>query len=411
MGEGSREESLKIEEIKAIKLFIFLFYIVFVGFDIIYYYIYPSFFYVERGLPSEGLGFYMHIIFILLVPVTIYLIKNGDPYLIKYIYLFSYLIIDLINNILIYSGTDKVYSSGNIVEIFLLLFAPIFVNKCYFWVVSISMTLKYVFFGLLFQSMNVVVPIVLIVFFSLFGYILLSRFISYVNGMVSIYEESKQKEKLAVFGQMAASIAHEIKNPLSALRGFTQLQQEKDGSKENYYPIMLNEIDRINLIVSDLLLIGKPNITTKKRTSIKGIIDYVVSIIEHQASRMSIEIQMDIEDNLPGFYCDENQIKQVFINLLKNSVESMQNGGRILVTTRFRDDKFFITVKDEGEGIPQDMIDRLGEPFFTTKRNGTGLGIMVTKKIIEEHGGKFVIKQTSKEGTIIEVVLPNSNNS
>ena len=226
--------------------------------------------------------------------------------------------------------------------------------------------------------------------------------------MVYAYSDAKQKEKLAVVGQMAASIAHEIKNPLSSLKGFTQLQQERDKENENYYPIMLNEIDRINSIVSDLLILGKPNGSTKTYVSLEEILNYVVSINELQASRQCITIRTEIEKPLPNIYCDENQMKQVFLNLLKNSIESMLDGGNIVIKAQLKANQFIISVHDEGEGIPHEQIEKLGEPFYTSKPNGTGLGLMVTKKILEEHNGKLEISSIPKRGTKIDVILPES---
>jgi signal transduction histidine kinase len=404
---GTREQTLRIEEIKAIKLFLTLFYTVFIGYDITYYYVLPYFDKTRViGFPDGGLGFFSHILLLFLLPAAVYMAKKGDPFRIKYMYFIAFLLIEFADNFLVYWGSGKQYSTGNIVEILFLLFAPIFVNKTFFWFIFSVMTLKYVAYGFLFQTTGVMVPIVLMVFFGTFGFILLTRIVSYVNGMVRLYEDSQQKEKLAVVGQMAASIAHEIKNPLSALKGFTQLQQERDGSTENFYPIMLNEIDRINLIVSDLLIIGKPNSSSKQPASIGKILTYVTSIIEPQAVRQSVNIHVEIKDHVPKIYCDENQIKQVFINLVKNAVESMPDGGVVTIEVQYSHNDFFINVSDGGEGIPADIIAKLGEPFFTTKPNGTGLGLMVTKKIIEEHGGKFDIRNNPDKGATVQIILP-----
>ncbi|MCM3585503.1 ATP-binding protein [Mesobacillus maritimus] len=406
MNVSTREEVLKIEEVKALKLFIFLFYFVFIGFDSFYYFIYPYFSSGQVGLPEKGLGILMYILLVMLLPIALVMIKKGNPFFIKYLFFITFILIEFINNILIYWDNDEVFSSGNLVEIVFVLFAPIFVNKRFYWVVCITIFVKYVAYGVLFNSMSVIIPVVLISFFAIFGYILLSRFISYINGMICAYEHSKQKEKLAAVGQIATSIAHEIKNPLSSLKGFTQLQFEKDKSEESFYPIMLNEIDRINLIVSDLLVLGKPNGSVKTSVSIAEMINYVVSIIEPQASRQLIKIQTEMKEPLPNIYCDENQFKQVLLNLLKNSVESMPDGGTISVNAQFEDNHFVISVEDEGEGIPEEQIVKLGEPFYTTKPNGTGLGLMVTKKIIEEHDGKLEIVSSPNKGTKIDIILP-----
>jgi signal transduction histidine kinase len=406
MNDGTREEVLKIEEIKAIKLFTLLFYFVYIGYDFAYYYLFPYINQGDIGLPDKGLGYYLYGALVLLLPIVPYLIKKGQPFLIKYIYFYAFLLLDFINNLLIYWGSDKPYMSGNFVEVLFLIFSPIFVNKRFFWVITASMVLKYGVYGLLFHSASVFLPIMMILFLALFSWIVLTRFISYINGMILAYDDGKRKEKLAVVGQMAASIAHEIKNPLSALKGFTQLQFEKDQSDENFYPIMLNEIDRINLIVSDLLILGKPTGATKTQVRIEEILKYVISIIEPQASRQFITLRTEIAGPLPYIYCDENQLKQVFLNLIKNSVESMVDGGFIDIKARFINNHLIIRVQDEGEGIPQEQVDKLGEPFYTTKPNGTGLGLMVTKKIIEEHNGKLEISSSPKKGTKVTVTLP-----
>ncbi|MFS0637977.1 ATP-binding protein [Mesobacillus foraminis] len=406
MIDHTRAEALKIEEIKATKLYLYLFYFMYLGYDFIYYYVLPLFNERQIGVPEGGLGFYPYIFLVLLLPVAYYLTKKGKPFAIKYIYFFTFLIIDMSINILRYWGTENVFRNGNIVEILIVLFTPIFVNKRYFWIVSIVMFLKYLSYGLLFKSPNVLIPAVLMLCFSIVSYILLTRFMSYINGMIKAYEESRQKENLAVIGQMAASIAHEIRNPLSALKGFTQLQQEKDASEDNFYPIMLNEIDRINMIVSDLLIIGKPNGITRHEAKIGNILHYVVSIIKPQAVRQGIEIHLETAVDVPAICCDENQLKQVFINLLKNAVEAMPDGGNIFIKALFVKDAFRISIKDEGVGIPSDKIAKLGEPFYTTKENGTGLGFMVTKKIIEEHGGKISVQSIRKKGTKVDVYLP-----
>jgi len=406
MNEQTREEVLRIEEIKAIKLFSILFYFVFIAYDFIYYYLFPYINHVEIGLPDKGLGYVMYAVLLLLIPIVIFLIKKGKPFIIKYIYFYAFLLLDVCNNILIYWGTDTPYLNGNLVEVLFVIFAPIFVNKRFFGIITVSMVLKYVFYGLLFHSNSVLFPIMLVLFLALFAWIVLTRFFSYINGMILAYEDVKQKEKLAAIGQMAASIAHEIRNPLSALKGFTQLQLEKEKDEENFYPIMLNEIDRINLIVSDLLILGKPNGSVKSNGNIEDILNYVVSIIEPQAYRQLITIRTEIGTHLPNIYCDDNQLKQVFLNLIKNSIEAMVDGGNIHIKAQFQNNQFIISIMDEGEGIPQEQIEKLGEPFYTTKPNGTGLGLMVTKKIVEDHRGELEIISTPKRGTTINVILP-----
>ena len=217
----------------------------------------------EIGLPLGGLGFFFHIFLFALIPLAIYLVKKGQPEKIKYIYFVAFTLLDVVNNFLIYWGTDQEFNSGHVLEIYFILFSPIFVSSRFFWTMTLGFFIKYLLTGIIFQTTEVLVAMGLIIFIAAIAWILLNRFQSYVKAITSIYEDMRQQEKLAVIGQMATAIAHEIKNPLSSLKGFTQLQQEKDKGDEQYYPIMLNEIDRINAIVNDLLILGKPNTGVK----------------------------------------------------------------------------------------------------------------------------------------------------
>jgi len=400
-----KNSALLYEEVKAVKFFLWTFYIILFAYDIAYYFVIPYYSYGNIGFPDGGMGFWMHFFLLLLLPLVFYISKKGQPEKIKYIYMISFMVLDIINNAMIFWGNDKEFTGGHILEIYFILFSPIFVNKRFFWTVSIGFFLKYILDGLLFNSNNVVFPLALILFISAISYVLLSRFQSYISALTSIHNDLRQKEKLAVIGQMATAIAHEIKNPLSSLKGFTQLQQEKDKEDDQYYPIMLNEIDRINAIVTDLLILGKPNTALKSEKKLGEIIQYVLTVIKPHAERQDIQIEMKLNDS-PELLCDENQLKQVFINLIKNSMEAMPEGGKVTIQSEKSGDFVGVSIVDEGCGIESDRLDKLGEPFYTTKQNGTGLGIMVTKKIIEEHGGTFRIASTLGKGTTVTITLP-----
>ncbi|WP_144475249.1 ATP-binding protein [Cytobacillus oceanisediminis] len=396
---------LVYEEVKAVKFFLWTFYIILVPYDFIVYYIYPYFNKVETGLPYGGLGFYFHLLLFFLLPAAIIIIKKGYPEKVKYMYFAAFILLDTINNVLIYWGSNKEFNSGHILEVYFILFSPIFVSKRFFWVITLGFSLKYLTIGLIFQSAKVLFALGLILFISIIAWILLSRFQSYITAITSIYEDMRQKEKLAVIGQMATAIAHEIKNPLSSLKGFTQLQQEKDNGDEQYYPIMLNEIDRINAIVNDLLILGKPNTAIKKPQKLEEIIQYVLSVIVPHAQRRDIDIILDTKTS-SVLLCDENQLKQVFINLIKNAMEAMPEGGTVTIRIESQNSGIKVSVIDEGCGIKPDQLAKLGEPFYTTKQSGNGLGLMVSKKIIEEHGGNLIINSELGKGTDVTIYLP-----
>lgn len=236
---------------------------------------------------------------------------------------------------------------------------------------------------------------------------LLNRFSSYVDALKIVHEELRQKEKLVLIGQMATAIGHEIRNPLAALRGFTQLQQENHPENNEYYPIMIQEIDRLNLIVNDLMILGKPKSVEFKRSNLKEILAYVLSVTEQQATTQGVLIESTFKDSFTQIDCEENQIKQVFMNLLKNAIESMPEGGTVkLASQAINSKQILITITDEGNGIPEEELFKLGEPFYTTKKDGTGLGLMVSHQIIKDHNGTILFESNQGKGTSVKIVLP-----
>ncbi|MFP5107398.1 ATP-binding protein [Neobacillus sp. C211] len=409
MKEGINNPKLLFEERKAITLFLWLFYFMFYSFDIFYNYIRPHLNDQKSQFNTErvGLGIWLYILILALLPIAIYFIKKGNPYIVKYIYIISYIGIDILDTLLEILGTTASYAAGNIVEVLFVLFSPIFVNKKYFWVVSLGMIGKELLLGIILQDLNVLIPTVIYVILSVIAYILVIRFNSYIQTLTTVYEELRQKEKLAVIGQMAAAIGHEIRNPLSSLKGFTQLQQERYPNTNDYYPIMIQEIDRINSIVNDLMSIGKPRVIKFEKASIEEIIAYTLSITQQQAERQGVIVETIIAGPLPPLDCDDKQLKQVFINLIKNAIEAMPKGGRIGIHVKVLEKhKLSVSIQDEGCGIADENILNLGEPFFTTKTDGTGLGLMVTDQIIKDHRGAMKIKSIIDKGTRVIVTLP-----
>ncbi|WP_170150253.1 ATP-binding protein [Oceanobacillus halophilus] len=214
-----------------------------------------------------------------------------------------------------------------------------------------------------------------------------------------------RSEKMSVAGQLAAGIAHEIRNPLTSIKGFLQILQAGVNRKEEYYKIMIEEIEKMEKITSELLFISKPLTDLKKRESIKEMIDDTVSLLHSQAKLKNIELIVK-EPITESVYCDKSQIKQVLINLVKNAIEAMEQPGEITLGVLSDSNQIEIMVTDEGPGIPQEMIQKLGEPFFTTKKNGTGLGIMISKQILEEHHGELKITQNEYKGSTFKLVFP-----
>jgi signal transduction histidine kinase len=409
MKEGIKNPKLIFEEKKAVKLFLWLFYIIYFSFELFYDYIYPIYAGKVLGINNGGFGLWLYLILLGLLPVAIYFIKRENPYIVKYIYIISYIIIIIINDLMVYFGTKLPFAESNVVEVFFVLFSPIFVNKKYFWTVTSLMIGKYVFLGIVLQDSRTLLAIIIYLVLSSIAFILLIRFYSYINSLSTIYKELRQKEKLAVIGQMAAAIGHEIRNPLSSLKGFTQLQQERYPNTNDFYPIMIQEIDRINSIVNDLMYLGKPKVIEFGKASIEEIIAYTLSITQQQAERQGVTVETIMEGPLSPIDCDGKQLKQVFINIIKNAIEAMPEGGKIKIHIKVSNErKMLISIEDEGCGIEEENILNIGEPFYTTKKDGTGLGLMVTNQIIKDHKGEFNIQSRLEKGTRVEVVLPTN---
>ncbi|WP_181833160.1 ATP-binding protein [Bacillus taeanensis] len=217
----------------------------------------------------------------------------------------------------------------------------------------------------------------------------------------------RKSEKLSTAGKLAAAIAHEIRNPLTSVKGFLQLIN-KDNSNISFIPLILEEIERIEKIVNEMLVLAKPQAQHFGQCDITKLLEQTVILLNSEAVMHNVEIVMnDIETSLPKIYCDQNQLKQVFINIFKNGIEAMPKGGNIFVNARSDfQDWILIQFIDQGYGIPKEKIRALGEPFYTTKDTGTGLGLMYSFNIIKNHHGKISFSSEENKGTTVTLTLP-----
>ncbi|MGG3105074.1 PAS domain-containing protein [Bacillus velezensis] len=216
-----------------------------------------------------------------------------------------------------------------------------------------------------------------------------------------------KSEKLSIAGQLAAGIAHEIRNPLTAIKGFLQLMKPTMEENEHYFEIVFSELSRIEFILSELLMLAKPQQNAvKERVNLKKIISEVTALLETQANLKGIFIKTDYEHDSMYINGDQNQLKQVFINLIKNAVESMPDGGTVHIIMTEDEYSVNVTVKDEGDGIPENVLKRIGEPFLTTKEKGTGLGLMVTFNLIKNHQGAIQVDSKPDRGTAFHITFP-----
>jgi signal transduction histidine kinase len=238
------------------------------------------------------------------------------------------------------------------------------------------------------------------------------KLVKVIGSLTDITEEKlneeilRRSDKLHAIGELASGVAHEIRNPLTTIQGFMQLIKPKLQEK-HYVDIVLKEIDRINQIVSEFLVLSKPYAANYYRKNIMNLIQDTVSFLEPQLHLYAVQIIIKEEITEPPFvYCEENQIKQVFINILKNAIEAMPKGGEISILTKRVDMNISIYIIDQGIGIERDKLSKIGTPFHTTKENGTGLGLMVSSRIIQKHNGSLTINSEINKGTTVMITLP-----
>lgn len=219
-------------------------------------------------------------------------------------------------------------------------------------------------------------------------------------------ERLRRTDKLSVVGELSASVAHEIRNPLTSLKGLVQLLQMEDEKHQLYYQIMIDELNRINHIVSELLLLAKPQQIKYTEADLQLILHDVISLLKTEASLHNIQIEFEVKDHPVMIECEPNQLKQLFINIVKNAIEASSGGDSVFITLESFDNNASIRVKDEGIGISKELLERIGEPFYSSKEKGTGLGMTVSFKIVQSHNGTIKFNSEPEKGTEVIVQLP-----
>ncbi|HDR7641687.1 PAS domain-containing sensor histidine kinase [Bacillus wiedmannii] len=221
----------------------------------------------------------------------------------------------------------------------------------------------------------------------------------------------RKSEKLAVVGQLSTAIAHEIKNPLTAMKGFMQLLKSMENKNtEHYIDIVLAEVERIDSITNEFMTLAKPEALEIKTNDLNVLMKQIVMLLEPQAIMNCIQITTEFTSDTSFILCEGNQLKQAFINVLKNAIEATPMGGEILIQIEYAPDKKQVNIQftDYGCGIEKERLPYLGEPFYSIKENGIGLGLMICYKIIEKHQGKILIESEVGKGTTVNINLPIS---
>ena len=224
-----------------------------------------------------------------------------------------------------------------------------------------------------------------------------------------IQEQMKRSERLAVLGQVVAEITHEIKNPLMTIGGFaSQLSRQDCDEKElNKLQIITKEVARLEKLVQELREFYLPKALKQEVINVKGLLNEVYAQIKHncKAKKITIDIKIDNEPlNIEG---DWDKLKQVLLNLVQNAVEAMESDGKLVIESHRDENEVEITIEDNGCGISKKNQDQIFSPFFTTKSSGTGLGLTISKNIIEDHPkSTFRLESEEGKGTIFKIRMP-----
>jgi two-component system sensor histidine kinase HydH len=243
---------------------------------------------------------------------------------------------------------------------------------------------------------------------TVWGTILLCRDLTEVQ---SLKRELETSRRLASLGRLAAGVAHEIRNPLSSIKGFATYFKERykdNPDDQKTSEIMIKEVDRLNRVITQLLEFARPPVIQKKRASLQSLIQHSLKMIERQASAKEIQILSHLPSEMKEIDLDPDGINQVLLNLYLNAIEAMEQGGTLSVSLSSEESSPWvkIIVSDTGTGISKEDLEHIFDPYFTTKQTGTGLGLAIVHKIIEAHRGEVNAQSEIGRGTMVSVLLP-----
>ncbi|MGG2933929.1 DUF3149 domain-containing protein [Bacillus pacificus] len=239
------------------------------------------------------------------------------------------------------------------------------------------------------------------ILFLLAQYMLLKR-------QTKLERQQNELQKIELVGTFAASTAHEIRNPLTGIKGLVALLKEKykDEQDQFYFSIIEQEIERINEIVSEFLILGKPTAIIEQTYDVRTILNEVALIIQSEANLHNIVFHLHLPDRPVHIRCSKDHMKQVVLNITKNAIEAMTSGDTLTIFATNNETHAQLQIIDTGKGIPKHIQKHLFHPFFTNKDTGTGLGLVICKRIIEMYNGHIFINSIENEGTTVHIEIP-----
>lgn len=228
--------------------------------------------------------------------------------------------------------------------------------------------------------------------------------------------KNMQLESWLAEKEIAASYVHELKNPLFSIRGFLQILKQSfadDDKRKEYTDIAINELDRMNNLLNDYLSKYREHNTPEDKAqsgiSVKKVIEELIAFFQHSLHLKGISYELEFENNELLVLIEKEQLIQVLINIIQNSIEAMAQGAHLSIKAFKENNWACVEIKDEGIGIKKDEIDKIFAPFFSTKENGTGLGLYITKRIVDNNGGSINVESTEGKGTTTYLKFPIAN--
>ncbi|OIJ18829.1 hypothetical protein BKP45_14960 [Anaerobacillus alkalidiazotrophicus] len=313
-----------------------------------------------------------------------------------YITLFIYSFCSVI--LIIFCKESKIIKTKKSNVVFMATLSAVLMVVCnYIYIFDLSLNGQIVLFFLFFVITNIVSVISVV------------SLIEALEERNLLYQQIHLKEKQYLVGQLAASIAHEIRNPMTVIRGFMQLMGQASDipkSYQKYNKLMISELDRAEAIIHEYLSLAKEEVGKIRAINVKKELLQVKDTLHSYALLKSVNISFHCATENISMYGDQNKFKQVFLNIIKNAIEATEKKGNVTIYLKSTDSDVIVEVHDTGKGMSETQLSNLGMPFYSSKEKGTGLGLMVSYKIIEGMRGRIEVKSSEGVGTSFKVVFP-----
>lgn len=225
-------------------------------------------------------------------------------------------------------------------------------------------------------------------------------------------EQLRRADRLSAVGQLAASLAHEIRNPLASIQGAVSALDHGGAADETCREmrgIIWKECGRLQRLLTGMLDFARPHAAEYRMADVSQKLDSVINLVVHTATKNGITLRKEVSPGIPSLKCDPEQITQVVLNLALNAIQAMPEGGEIVLSARQQGSNILMEVRDQGFGVDCSHLDKIFDPFFTTKENGTGLGLAVAHQIVSQHGGRIKVENNLDKGMTFSVILPLRN--